>query len=238
MYHPALISTGRLSYVIGFIGGEDPCRESSQTCGDRLLIHRPGIVHVEHRLPDPTLRLQGCDREKRQSPRMGLAVVTWTRNHPRPFDRVRSLHDARDHTLREVYVRDLRVYVVDNDPDSVIDVEGHGDQKRGLREQFSDFNIYFRQWKHAKALFGVSAVWFLLWVFAILKSIKKDPRLTRCSDIAYYGVNLNQSVVLGKIGYGKGKTPFETLHNTAVGNIIVQIAVSLADRSLVSPLTA
>ena len=48
------------------------------------------------------------------------------------------------------------------------------------------------------------------------------------SDIAYYGINLNQSVVLSKIGYGKGATPYETLHRTAVGNIIVQAAVSKA----------
>ncbi len=47
---------------------------------------------------------------------------------------------------------------------------------------------------------------------------------THCSDIAYYGINLNQSVILARIGFGKGATPFETLWNTAVGNIIVQVA--------------
>jgi hypothetical protein len=49
--------------------------------------------------------------------------------------------------------------------------------------------------------------------------------LTSSSDIAYYGINLNQSVVLARIGYGKGATPYDTLHRTAVGNIIVQSAV-------------
>lgn len=47
------------------------------------------------------------------------------------------------------------------------------------------------------------------------------------SDIAFYGVNLNQSVILSKIGYDKGSTPYSTLHKTAVGNIIVQVAVSV-----------
>lgn len=42
------------------------------------------------------------------------------------------------------------------------------------------------------------------------------------SDIAFYGINLNQTIILGQIGYGKGATPFETLMHTAVGNIIVQ----------------
>ena len=46
------------------------------------------------------------------------------------------------------------------------------------------------------------------------------------SDIAYYGVNLNQTVILSRIGYGSGPTPYSTLYKTAVGNIIVQSAVS------------
>ena len=46
------------------------------------------------------------------------------------------------------------------------------------------------------------------------------------SDIAYYGINLNQSVILEQIGYASGSTPWMTLRNTAVGNIIVQVAVS------------
>lgn len=52
-----------------------------------------------------------------------------------------------------------------------------------------------------------------------------NSKLTSCSDIAYYGVNLNQSVVLTRIGFAKGATPWETLYNTAIGNIIVQAAV-------------
>ncbi|ORX35290.1 major facilitator superfamily domain-containing protein [Kockovaella imperatae] len=80
-----------------------------------------------------------------------------------------------------------------------------GPNKRGLKEQFEDFRVYFRQPKHARVLFAVSAVWFLF-------------------DIAFYGVNYNQSIILKQIGYGKGKTPYETLWHTAIGNIIVQSA--------------
>ncbi|KAK5167159.1 uncharacterized protein LTR77_007889 [Saxophila tyrrhenica] len=69
-----------------------------------------------------------------------------------------------------------------------------GEDKRGLKEQFADFRIYFSQWKHAK------------------------------TDIAFYGINLNQSIILGAIGYGTGATPYETLWNTAIGNIIVAAA--------------
>ena len=44
------------------------------------------------------------------------------------------------------------------------------------------------------------------------------------SDIAFYGINLNQSVILAAIGYSTGATPYETLWNTAIGNIIVSCA--------------
>ncbi|KAH8697400.1 major facilitator superfamily domain-containing protein [Talaromyces proteolyticus] len=77
--------------------------------------------------------------------------------------------------------------------------------KRGLKEQWKDFRIYFSEWKHAKVLFATAASWFLF-------------------DIAFYGINLNQSVVLSKIGYAKGATHWETLYKTAVGNLIVQCA--------------
>ncbi|KAK5698965.1 hypothetical protein LTR97_006614 [Elasticomyces elasticus] len=80
-----------------------------------------------------------------------------------------------------------------------------GKDVRGLKQQFEDFRVYFRNWKHARTLFAVSAAWFLF-------------------DIAFYGVNLNQSVILTKIGYGKGPDPWTTLWNTAVGNIIASSA--------------
>ncbi|KIW65921.1 hypothetical protein PV04_08135 [Phialophora macrospora] len=79
------------------------------------------------------------------------------------------------------------------------------DGRRGLHEQFRDFKEYFSQWKHAKVLFAVSMCWFLF-------------------DIAFYGINLNQSVILSRIGYGSAATPWGTLWNTAVGNIIVAAA--------------
>ncbi|KIW04761.1 hypothetical protein, variant 2 [Verruconis gallopava] len=80
-----------------------------------------------------------------------------------------------------------------------------GKDKRRPKDQMQDFKSYFSKRKHARVLFAVSAVWFLF-------------------DIAFYGINLNQSVILGRIGYGRGPTPYQTLRNTAVGNIIVQSA--------------
>ena len=37
-----------------------------------------------------------------------------------------------------------------------------GKDKRGLKQQFEDFRVYFKNWKHARTLFAVCASWFLL----------------------------------------------------------------------------
>ncbi|KAF2774470.1 MFS general substrate transporter [Teratosphaeria nubilosa] len=78
-------------------------------------------------------------------------------------------------------------------------------EKRSLDNQFADFRKYFHVLKHGLAFFGVCGSWFLF-------------------DIAFYGINLNQTVILQLIGYGKDSTIFETLWHTAVGNVIVSVA--------------
>lgn len=52
------------------------------------------------------------------------------------------------------------------------------------------------------------------------------------SDIAFYGVNLNQSIILKDIGYGSGATPYLYLYNLAIGNLIVIAAVSCCSSAL------
>lgn len=42
--------------------------------------------------------------------------------------------------------------------------------------------------------------------------------------MAFYGVGLNNSVILKAIGYGTGDTVYETLYNISVGNIILVCA--------------
>ncbi|KAE9400652.1 MFS general substrate transporter [Gymnopus androsaceus JB14] len=69
--------------------------------------------------------------------------------------------------------------------------------------QFGEFIAYFSEWRHAKILIGTCTCWFFL-------------------DLAFYGINLNQNVVLTQIGFaGKTGTDWEKLFKVSTGNIIV-----------------
>ncbi|KAG6906723.1 hypothetical protein DXG01_012413 [Tephrocybe rancida] len=71
------------------------------------------------------------------------------------------------------------------------------------KAHFKDFLVYFSEWRHAKLLIGTCMTWFLL-------------------DVAFYGINLNQNVVLQQIGYaGKTGTPWHRLFKVSTGNIII-----------------
>ncbi|KAL5526257.1 hypothetical protein ACEPAF_7980 [Sanghuangporus sanghuang] len=91
-------------------------------------------------------------------------------------------------------------------PEQVIEEE-QGVSTRGLarrkKSHFLEFLEYFSEWRHAKLLLGTSLCWFFL-------------------DIAFYGINLNQNVVLEQIGFdGKTGTPWDKLFKIATGNLII-----------------
>ena len=73
------------------------------------------------------------------------------------------------------------------------------------KASWKDFWGHFGQWRHGKILLGTAGSWFLL-------------------DIAYYGLGLNNSVILATIGYAGQKNVYYNLYNTAVGNIIITCA--------------
>lgn len=71
------------------------------------------------------------------------------------------------------------------------------------KAHFKEFLNYFSEWKHAKLLIGTCMCWFLL-------------------DIAFYGINLNQNVVLAQIGFdGKSGTEWNRLFKISTGNLII-----------------
>ncbi|KAF0555070.1 phosphate transporter [Gigaspora margarita] len=67
---------------------------------------------------------------------------------------------------------------------------------------WQDFKEYFSKWKNAKILLGTSLSWFVL-------------------DIAFYGIGLNNGIILQAIGFGYSQDTFSILWNLSVGNIII-----------------
>lgn len=99
--------------------------------------------------------------------------------------------------------------------------EGHPDEIRRVatiqdsinrleipKASWSDFLRHYSQWKHGKVLLGTAGSWFFL-------------------DVAFYGLGLNNSIILSAIGYAKGNTMYKTFYNTAVGNLIIVCAGSI-----------
>ncbi|KAH6605362.1 hypothetical protein Trco_007069 [Trichoderma cornu-damae] len=73
---------------------------------------------------------------------------------------------------------------------------------------WSDVVSYFGQLKNFKVLLGTTMSWFFL-------------------DLAFYGLGLNNSMVLSAIGYASGRTLYHKLYNQAVGLIILACAGSI-----------
>jgi len=73
-----------------------------------------------------------------------------------------------------------------------------------------DFLKHFGKWKHGKVLLGTAGSWFFL-------------------DIAFYGLGLNNSIILQAIGYANHNrdNTYDVLHEIAIGNLIIQFCGSL-----------
>lgn len=71
--------------------------------------------------------------------------------------------------------------------------------------KWQSFGIYYSEWRHLKMLIGTASTWFFV-------------------DVAFYGINLNQSVLLGLIGFTTGSTEYEVLLKTILGNLIIAAA--------------
>ena len=99
--------------------------------------------------------------------------------------------------------------------------EGHPDEIRRVaamqdsvgrleipKASWGDFFRHYSQWRHGKVLLGTAGSWFTL-------------------DVAFYGLGLNNSIILTAIGYAKGDTMYKIFRNTAVGNLIIVCAGSI-----------
>lgn len=73
------------------------------------------------------------------------------------------------------------------------------------KASWADWWAHYSQWKNGKILLGTAGSWFFL-------------------DIAYYGLSLNNSIILTAIGYSGGSNVYEIYYKTAVGNLILVCA--------------
>ncbi|KAJ1970904.1 hypothetical protein H4R35_005586 [Dimargaris xerosporica] len=74
----------------------------------------------------------------------------------------------------------------------------------GNENYWTEFAAHYRQWKYLKVLLACSGCWF-------------------CLDVAFYGINLNNGIILNAIGYSSSSSPYESLHKQSIGNIIVNL---------------
>jgi len=83
-----------------------------------------------------------------------------------------------------------------------------GKKLEAPKASWPDVFSYFSQWKNFKVIFSTTASWFFL-------------------DLAFYGLGLNNSVVLNAIGYSSSNTVYNSLLHTATGNLILVCAGSI-----------
>ena len=111
----------------------------------------------------------------------------------------------------EKAAEDTRAYIegrAEGRPDEMKRIETYRAAEEGLtteKASFRDFIRHFSQWRYGKVLLGTAGSWFFL-------------------DIAFYGLSLNNPIILADIGFSGGPTLYNVFYNTAVGNIILVCA--------------
>ncbi|KAI8813801.1 phosphate transporter [Cladochytrium replicatum] len=84
----------------------------------------------------------------------------------------------------------------------------HVDVMQSAKKYGKEFKRYFSKWKNARTLIATSAIWFLF-------------------DIGFFGTNLNNTAVLGYIGYGDSKNaadyPYQGIWARVTGNAIINL---------------
>ena len=92
------------------------------------------------------------------------------------------------------------------DPDAVIE------RAQAPKASRHDFISYFSKWENGRLLLGTAYSWFAL-------------------DIAFYGLGLNNSIILQAIGFGSPDASltgtekvFVNLKNITIGNMVISVA--------------
>ncbi|RMZ89195.1 hypothetical protein DV736_g3572, partial [Chaetothyriales sp. CBS 134916] len=73
------------------------------------------------------------------------------------------------------------------------------------KSSWADFWRHYSQWRHGSILLGTAGSWFFL-------------------DVAFYGLGLNNSIILQTIGFSKGSDVHQIFRRSAIGNLILVCA--------------
>ena len=106
---------------------------------------------------------------------------------------------------------DVKAYIQgqsEGRPDEVRRVQAIADHSETLetpKASWGDFFRHYMQWRNGKVLLGTAGSWFFL-------------------DVAFYGLGLNNSIILTAIGYSGGPNMYQVFRKNAVGNLILVCA--------------
>ncbi|KAI8091153.1 phosphate:H+ symporter [Gilbertella persicaria] len=76
------------------------------------------------------------------------------------------------------------------------------------KASWADFRRHFSQWRYGKVLLGTAYSWFAL-------------------DVAWYGLGLNNSIILQNIGFSGGPDAYNAVFKACVGNLIINLLGSV-----------
>lgn len=87
------------------------------------------------------------------------------------------------------------------------------------KASWSDFWAHYSQWKNGKILLGTAGSWFFLDVGMYTMPFIHEQHANDL--LAFYGLGLNNSIILGAIGWTGGHNVYEVFYRNAVGNLIL-----------------
>ncbi|KAF2658114.1 MFS transporter [Lophiostoma macrostomum CBS 122681] len=114
----------------------------------------------------------------------------------------------RDVTQAGSDVKAFKSGVPRGNPDEITRARAKQNDEHQLeipKASWRDFFTWVGKWKNGSVLLGTAGSWFLL-------------------DVAFYGLGLNNSIILTQIGYAKGENVHKIFFNQAVGNLIITCA--------------
>ncbi|KAJ1946910.1 hypothetical protein FBU59_001938 [Linderina macrospora] len=118
--------------------------------------------------------------------------------------------NADEDIVREKYLAKQRL-LEGSDAEAAVETQDVMAAAPAKPRRAKTFMQYFSEWKHLKILLGTSITWFAL-------------------DVAFYGINLNSSVVIGAIGFAGDMdkdTPSHYIIRNCLGNIIINLLGSV-----------